>query len=467
MAYLQTKDFTKNASAGDYAGKDRHSIVLFKIKDKKPFIISATQTGPKVYGVSYDKATKTLVYKTSLSSKQLKTVSILKIFKDKDFGGGAAGSGGGADLTRIAESAQCYYCSYAFNVAGRELKVPPTLKELGTAARFVQADMNLYDAMDKCPEDWHDVFVKTANVLVKTYRNKVSGSVYFHRGSKFMQKIYEAKAEVMKSDKRSDNVQAPGSFSNDKWNPGDIWMSTYGTTEYPLTNKYETWSELNQQVLERAGKLGGKTKLLGISLKKVTGPSAKITEFNLPKRVHNVMASYEGFRFGKIGDFFSSQDIYMYMSGQEVQFRTFSGDSAWQGEIKGVSAAGGKIGGGNVNFYCMKHIGQNIGGGQSKNWNERSILKNVDVNRIYDLYEIFYNKQNTFQKADYPMVPKPEFIKLFNAQTNNFKASKYMCMLFLETFYKGSPNKRNKVVTEMIRYAASNTDQSSYFIKVS
>ena len=31
MAYLQTKDFTKNASAGDYAGKDRHDIVGFKI----------------------------------------------------------------------------------------------------------------------------------------------------------------------------------------------------------------------------------------------------------------------------------------------------------------------------------------------------------------------------------------------------------------------------------------------------
>ena len=466
MAYLQTKDFNKNASAGDYAGKDRHSIVLIKIKDKKPFVLSATQTGPKVYGVSYDKTKKILVYKDTLASKKLKEISILKVFKDKDFGGGAAGSGGGADLTRIAESAQCYYCSYAFNVAGRELKTPPTLKELGTAARYVQADMNLYDAMDKCPEDWHDVFVKTANVLVKTYRNKVSGNVYFHRGSKFMQKIYEAKAEVMKADKRSDNTQAPGSFSNDKWNPGDIWLSTYGTTEYPLTNKYSTWSELNQQVLEKAGKLGGKTRLLGISLKKVTSPSAKITEFNLPKRVNNVSISYEGFRYGKKGDFFSSQDIYMYMSGQEVQFRTFGGIAEWQGEIKGASAAGGKIGGGNVNFYCMKHIGINIGGGKG-NWNEKTILSNVDVNRMYDLYVKFYNQQNTFQKADYPIVPKPEFVKTFNTQTNNFKASKYMCMLFLETFYKGTPKQRNKVVTEMIRYAASNTDQSSYFIKVS
>ena len=99
--------------------------------------------------------------------------------------------------------------------------------------------------------------------------------------------------------------------------------------------------------------------------------------------------------------------------------------------MKGVSAAGGKIGGGNVNFYCMKHIGINIGGGKSNNWNERSILSKVDVERIYELYTKFYNQQNTFQKADYPIVPKPEFIKTFNTQTNNFKSFKvYVYVIF-------------------------------------
>ena len=33
-------------------------------------------------------------------------------------------------------------------------------------------------------------------------------------------------------------------FSNDKVESKDIWMSTYGTTDYVLTNRYETWSEL-------------------------------------------------------------------------------------------------------------------------------------------------------------------------------------------------------------------------------
>ena len=85
MAYLQTKDFTKNASAGDYAGKDRHSIVLFKIKDKKPFVLSATQTGPKVYGVTYDKTKKILVYKDTLASKKLKEISIISEFENSNF----------------------------------------------------------------------------------------------------------------------------------------------------------------------------------------------------------------------------------------------------------------------------------------------------------------------------------------------------------------------------------------------
>ena len=48
--------------------KDRHSIVLFKIKDKKPFVLSATQTGPKVF-VTYDKTKKILVYKDTLLLK--------------------------------------------------------------------------------------------------------------------------------------------------------------------------------------------------------------------------------------------------------------------------------------------------------------------------------------------------------------------------------------------------------------
>ena len=466
MAYLKTGDFTKTASAGPYAGKDRHEIVLLKIKDKSKFTISSTETGPKVLGIAYDKISKILTYRDPTSARKTKDIAITKIFKDKDFGGGAAGSGGGADLTKITESGQCYWCSYAFNIKKGKITKPPTNAELTQAAKFVQADESLDGVLSKTPEEWFDVYTKTANILVNKFKSKTSGDVYFHRGSNFMGQVYQAYKQVKKADSLSNNRQAPGSFSNDKWNPGDIWMSTYSPTTYPLVDKFETWSELNQQVLKESGKLGGKTKLLGISLKKVFG-NGRLEEYNLPKRVNNIEAKYEGFRFGKIGNFFSSQDIYMYMGGKEVQFRTFSGDSAWQGEIKGSSAAGGKIGGGNVNFYCEKHIGQSIGStGIKTNWSE---FKSDSVNdtKMYDLYKEFYNKQLSFQKADYPLMAKAEFLKTLKSQSSNFRVSKYMCMLFLETFYSGRPNQRNAIVTEMVRYAASNTDQSSYFVKVS
>ena len=56
---------------------------------------------------------------------------------------------------------------------------------------------------------------------------KVVNKVYFHRGSKFMNNLYKAKKAAHDLDKKSEDKLAPGSFNNDKWNPGDIWLSTF------------------------------------------------------------------------------------------------------------------------------------------------------------------------------------------------------------------------------------------------
>ena len=77
-----------------------------------------------------------------------------------------------------------------------------------------------------------------------------------------MDDIYKAKGKVMKTDMFS----APGSFSNDKWNPGDIWMSTLNPSDMPLDNFTSNWGELNDKVAELSGakNFSDKTKLLGI-----------------------------------------------------------------------------------------------------------------------------------------------------------------------------------------------------------
>ena len=44
-----------------------------------------------------------------------------------------------------------------------------------------------------------------------------------------------------------------------------------------------------------------------------------------------------------------------------MQLRSTATTSSWQGEIKGAAAAGGKIGGGGVNYYMEAILKQSIG----------------------------------------------------------------------------------------------------------
>ena len=113
MPTLSKADFKKPSSAGKYAGNTRHQIILEKIKAQDQFTIGKTTAGKKIYGVSLD--AETWPYKLSYSDKpggdaEGKLISILKLWKDPDFGGGA-GSGGGAKETGFTESGQCYYTS--------------------------------------------------------------------------------------------------------------------------------------------------------------------------------------------------------------------------------------------------------------------------------------------------------------------------------------------------------------------
>jgi len=471
MAELKKADFKKIASSGKYAGNTRHQIILEKIKAQDQFTIGKTTAGKKIYGVSLD--AETWPYKLSYSDRpggdaEGKLISILKLWKDPDFGGGGAGSGGGARETSITESGQCYYTSLAFNVIGDELKQTDcTPENLKKASNYVDATISLEDFMKEGPQSWidSDIYRRTANLIYNKYKRKFKKTVYCHRGSRFMDNIYKAKRGVMQSDKFS----APGSFSNDKWNPGDIWLSSFPMKSQPLKES-NTWAELNQKVLDFAGELKKqpKTSLLGVSLKKLPDVGGKVDTYNSSKRKHNVSVKFKGFRFGKTGDFFSSMDVYLQFDVAEVQLRAFNTTSAWQGEIKGLSAAGGKIGGGNLNYYLNKHANKSIGypGSNRVNgvWKETPASK-VDFYKMYTLYSQMNGLQSTLGKK-FPIVSYNEFVERATAKGNGFIFSKNMCLMFISTFLESTQKIRNDISTEIVRYAASNTDISSYYIKV-
>ena len=272
---------------------------------------------------------------------------------------------------------------------------------------------------------------------------------------------------------------APGSFSNDKWNPGDIWLSTKDMNSKPLEGN-KKWAEINQLILEYAGELDKQktTTLLGVSLKKLQATGGSIEYYNKSKRKHNVSVQYKGFTFGKTGKFFNSSDIYFNFDVAQVQLRSFNSTSSWQGEIKGLAAAGGKIGGGNLNYYLEKHAGISIGypdfnkDGTIKNnsfaktagkWSETPSGK-VDLDKMYKLYVNLNEQQKPNSKI--AVVSFDEFVKESKLKGSGFIFSKNMCLMFMAAFLSQTLAVRNKISTEIVRYAASNTDISSFFIKV-
>jgi len=416
--------------------------------------------------------------------------------KSEEFGGGS-GSGGGANDTAITESMQCYYCALRYKLKkelNSENSTPKALKDKSlqgyvfafngstrwTASTLLAAHSSGSKALPtwiEYDESGQNVYTKTANKLAI---NQAWGGIpYFHRGSSFMSAIYESKKVALKFDRSEQgDKKAPASgFSDDKWNPGDIWMSTMDpnpSSSKPLdfnkdVNCNLTFDQLRKNVYEKATN----KELLGISLKKVTG-EASIKEFNTyPDRTQNTKVTLGQFSFGQTGDFFNSADIYLTLGTKQVQFRSTDSTKSWQGEVKGAAAAAGKIGGGGVNFYCFDILKNTIGTvpKDAKKWKETrwsdSYFK--DFHNLYKTYS--KHSKNKFQN-DKPVNEK-DFKQMANGYINSkgknagpaFKFSKYMGLLLLDAIYTGEGSK-NEWATQVLRYAMSNIDISTYFIKI-
>ena len=228
-------------------------------------------------------------------------------------------------------------------------------------------------------------------------------------------------------------------------------------------SKLSQAQRLNAEV-EKLAKAG---KLLGISLKKIAkGGQATAKEFNKSNQVRTDY-KYESWGWGKTGNFFSSQDIYMECDAGSIQFRTFNRETSWQGQITGRSAAGGKVSGGNVDYYCKDVFGKDIYGGRGGESPFFSQI-NKDSNWPSKAYEL-YKKHNSKSKPSVALIPKATFLEEWKGKEEGFRNSKTMCLMFLDVFEGSgtSKSKKDKVVTAMFRYASSAVDQSSYFVKIS
>jgi hypothetical protein len=491
MPELKKSDFIdggqlKTASGGAYSGKTRIAIFGEKMKAKKQFVIGASSSGKKVYGFALlgkdgkipgkQNFPYTFIYSTDRNapSKKRETIAVTKVFKDEDMGGGGSRAKQ-SDNTGPTESGCAYYCSLIFNIVKRPLKISDcTDTNLKKAAKFVRATSTYEQFKKDGPQDWVDenVYMNTANAVWREFGGKFKGTVYCHRGSPFMKSLYDAFKAAKKWDQSSegDNL-TPGSLNDDKWNPGDIWLSTFTPESKPLKN-CKTYADLRNCVLEYAGKdgTGGDTKLLAVSLKKPGNKNRAVTrEFNTATRSNYKKGTvkFEGFSYGKKGDFFSSNDVYIRVAGKDVQFRAFNTNKSWQGNIIGTGALGGKIGGGNIDYYLREAGLGTVSASDGGSYREvvDSMLKQKDYTLLYKLYRKYVNKQRIPNPAiEYKNEQDFEEARLEEAP--NFTWQKLMSMRMIDLLMEGSLNKRNQFALNLVRYAASNTELSTYFLKV-
>ena len=234
---------------------------------------------------------------------------------------------------------------------------------------------------------------------------------------------------------------------------------------------------------QKVWELAQEKKLLGISLKKVAD-TAKVSAYNIgataKTRKQNKDVGFTSFSFGSnpkgtIEDFFSSADIYIKFSNNKLmQLRSTDGTKSWQGEVKGATAAAGKIGGGGVNYYCQEFFKKSIGhSSEVDKWKE---ILAPNKRKMYDLYIKYSNhsKNSKRVKTTIPFAGKGSFTELANGYLNpkgqnaapSFYFSKNMCLLFLDTIKWSDTIALKEFSTQILRYAMSNVDMSSYFIKV-
>lgn len=241
-----------------------------------------------------------------------------------------AQSGAGAEITALAESMQAYACATR-QFLKKDLTTSSEITE--KTIEYAKCDRTLDECIRGLNVNWFHSVVVTAN---KIYKELTDGSYKytFYRGGLVPEAVY---AEFGRFRKGS------GITGNDKWNPADIWMVKNG---FEFIGGYATLDDYNKYMYDQFNA----NNLMGISLKLVPKGDTHSKIFNNGKPL---VAEYTGVKLGM--NMFNSKDIYIQFTSDgksgEIQFRNFSSraqPSSWQAEIKGKSAAGGKVGGGIV-----------------------------------------------------------------------------------------------------------------------
>jgi len=361
-----------------------------------------------------------------------KAYSITSFKKTKEFGSGA-GQSGGTSSTAIQESSQSVVNSIAYKIKkGNITEEDLTDTNLDKAYELSDVSSTLEEVKDfiKNQKNWTNTFVSSANILLANFQNP---NLQQHRGSEFVNKIYGAFSVAKK--------EAGLSMQSDKWNPADIWMvdtSILGM-EFPTE-----LSELNATLAD----LYANNKLIGVSLKK-TGAEAKLGTYNLSAK-DRAGYTYEGSDSRPT----NNNTVILYNDGS-ITFRTFNFAGNFAGEIKGKTAAHGKIGQGALNDILRAFKIDPLPAAAEL----QTKFKAKDANLLDNFYSNYVKIVGN--------LPREEFDKIVDEKDLNWLVSKYLSTSLAAKIEAQPENIQNEIISDIIRYASSATTSSSVFAKIS
>ena len=349
-------------------------------------------------------------------------------------------SGAGSEITALAESLQAYACA-ARQAKGKPLASIYDLNQQNT--KDAKCTKQLAQCLKGLDDTWKRSCIETANQIFKDFSIKNST---FHRGGDVEKIVYD---EFRKFKKDS------GLTGEDKWNPADIWIAKKG---FKPKKDFKGLNELNKYIFDAFKK----KDLIGVSLKKI-GPK------NHPHKTIYNDGSPPKAKFNKIlitTDMTSSKDCYIEFSSDsgvgQIQLRNFSSrpePSSWQGEIKGKSAAGGKIGGGLLIAGAISSgvpISQLMIPQQFRPYIDKptpDILK-----KFATMFKFLSNSTSTVDKL---MAEAAAYAK----KDKTWWMSKYLGVHYAYTIVKSG--KADAVTKFLYGYGSSSTKASSVFVKYS
>ena len=364
---------------------------------------------------------------------------------------GSKGSGGGSAATAIQEAAQCVYAAMRYYCGDVKHF---TMEDLECGWKHTDAPgVKLQDIMG-LPKEWKEGSWKGANEIFE----KVGGTGWkFVRGDSIIDDgaIKKAFGRVKKQTNLS---------SEDKWNPADIWMVK--ESEIAAIKKHldgeNTIDCLNNALLQR---FNDKT-LIGISLKKIEGNAKMDIKNNQPAAIRkaNEKAKFEKYDL----TFTSSMDVYLYYGSgtfEKFQARNFGGSSKgdWKLELKGKSAAQGKIQGAVV-IELLKNAGfTNISQFKIPTWAE----SDQNARNAGDITTEIYNLLKKHDAKNFDKTKKAEANNKSQiaTQDKSWRYSKLAGLRFLD-WLKHTCSDKDMAMKEIYLYASSQSDKSSVYYKL-